>query len=175
MERIIKFAKAFNRRDPDPKKNYGIDGVTMYMGLKGDLGTVVLVIHTNWHTKKVADEFMDKDGDAVSLYRIFMPMAGDIGYHSPKKMFEGQQLTGSVSFDWNDTEEHSLGGITVTLPKMKDTNKSDPCEWLDGNPCYSGGSAINAGAYFETLVEHGEDAFWKKMEDYYVSIFGELC
>ena len=41
MERIIKFHQAYDKRHPNPSKNYGIHGVDLVFVLKGELGAVV--------------------------------------------------------------------------------------------------------------------------------------
>lgn len=80
MERIVKFTPAFDRRDPDPSKNYGIHGVEMAMALKGDLGAVQFVLYTNWHLPHVRPTLSD-----------LSPLPADLGYHSPRPRYEGQQ------------------------------------------------------------------------------------
>ena len=38
VERITKIYPAWDRRDPNPSKNYGIHGAELRMVLKGELG-----------------------------------------------------------------------------------------------------------------------------------------
>lgn len=47
MERITEITPAWDKRDPDPKKNYGIHGCELRMYLKGELGTVQFIVYTN--------------------------------------------------------------------------------------------------------------------------------
>ena len=56
LERIIKFAPAFDKRDPDPKKNYGTHGVELKMVVKGSKGAVQFVLFTNWQLPHVTKE-----------------------------------------------------------------------------------------------------------------------
>lgn len=59
MSETSKFAKeivfrpAFDKRDPDPKKNYGIHGVEVSFALKGESGTIVFLLYTPWHLNSV--------------------------------------------------------------------------------------------------------------------------
>jgi hypothetical protein len=53
------------------------------------------------------------------------------------------------------------------------TKISDQCELL-GGPCYYDGSTLNAEPVFDTLRAEGDDGVWKKLEEYYHQVFGEL-
>lgn len=145
FERKIVFSPAFDKRDPDPKKNYGIHGVTMHWYLKGDKGVIQFVIYTNWQLPHVWKEQDQKPCDPDPDYRHFMcrPMPADIGYHSPKPMYEGQEP------------------IRVS------------CDVLDGKTCYYDGSSLNADPIFDLLVKEGGEAVWKEMERYYHQTFEE--
>jgi hypothetical protein len=78
------FLPAFDKRHADPKKNYGIHGVTCKMYLIGERGVVQFVFYTDWQLPHVRDEFLH------SPHGIRYPMATDIGYHSPIPMYEDQ-------------------------------------------------------------------------------------
>jgi len=56
LTREIKFSPAYDKRDPDPSKNYGIHGVTITFLLKGEKGAVQFVLYTNWHLPHVDHE-----------------------------------------------------------------------------------------------------------------------
>jgi len=139
FERKIEFAPAYDKRSSEPNKNYGVHGVEMRFYLKGEDGVVQFLLYTNWHTKKVQEEF---DSRPVRPYMHLSchPMAADIGYHSPRPIYEGQTML------------------------------SENCHILNG-PCYYDGSSLNAEAFYWTLVEEGEEALWKKMEEWYEGIF----
>lgn len=87
LERIIRFLPAYDKRDPDPKKNYGIHGVTMTWYLKGPLGCIQFQVYTNWNLPHVTKELGTKH-DGLFL----KPLPSDFGYHSPKPMYEDQKL-----------------------------------------------------------------------------------
>lgn len=67
------FTPAFDKRNPDPHKNYGIHCVDMYFVVKGKKGAVSFQIMTGW--------FLEKNRDANEGMRHF-PIAADILTHS---------------------------------------------------------------------------------------------
>lgn len=145
FEKEIKFHPAYDKRDENPSKNYGIHGVEMRWLLKGTDGTVQFVVFTNWHLPHVMEEqdqrITNKIPDKVDLKVTYHPMPADVGYHSLKPMYEGQQ----------------------PMPQK--------CEYLNNQPCYYDGSGLHAQKVFEILVEKGSDAVWKYLEKYYNETF----
>lgn len=86
MEKIVQFLPAFDKRNSDPSKNYGIHGVDLRMILKGDNGAVQFVLYTNWQLSHVQAETDRKYFDKF----FYQPMPADLGYHSPTPRYEGQ-------------------------------------------------------------------------------------
>ncbi len=80
MERITVFTPAFDRRE----LGHGVHGVDLRMVLKGKLGAVQFVLFTNWHLKSVDTTTWDD--------RLEKPLPADLGYHSPKPMFDDHEL-----------------------------------------------------------------------------------
>ena len=146
MERIIKFDPAYDKRDPNPSKNYGIHGVNLTFVLKGDEGAVQFVVYTNWHLPHVTKEFLYKacvaDDKVLYIESMFTPTPADRGYHSPHPMYDDQ--------------------LQVT----------DSCECLDGKPCYYDGSGLAAENVYKRLVAEGDAAVWEELEAYYKQAFG---
>lgn len=88
FERIIEIQPPYDRRDPNPSKNYGIHGMTLRFILKGPLGATQFVYYTCQHLEHVADElYFDSK---TRGYNPFKGMGADIGFHSPKPVYEGQ-------------------------------------------------------------------------------------
>lgn len=83
LQRIVKFSKAYDKRNPEASKNYGVGGVNCWMILKGDKGAVQFAFSTGIYLPHVLDEWEAK-GYANK------PMGFDVGYHSPTPMYEGQ-------------------------------------------------------------------------------------
>jgi len=142
LERIVKFYPAFDKRDPDPAKNYGIHGVELLMAVKGPKGVVQFKLYTNWQLPHIQEEMLNKPvRDRTTAMWRFLPMPTDLGYHSYVPHYEDQSCI------------------------------TDACELLDGKPCYYDGSGLNAEPVFKLLVEKGDEAVWRKLERYYEVTF----
>ena len=87
FERIIEIGKAFDKRNSDPAKNYGIHGANLKFLLKGPKGVIQFVVYTNWHLPHVDRELQSK---CMGSHCFREPMAADIGYHSYVPMYESQ-------------------------------------------------------------------------------------
>lgn len=90
FERIVEMSPAFDRRDPDPKKNYGIHGMELRFVLKGELGAVQFVIYTNWQLPHVRDANRAKMSPDLAC--LFEPMAADVGIHSKVPHYEDHRV-----------------------------------------------------------------------------------
>jgi len=170
FKREIRFLAAWDKRDVGGK-NYGVHGVEMKWFLRGPKGTIQFVVYTHWMLPHVQKE-QDKRGlsshrchaDVIAdgrdiiksadanfavtvaeepefLHLLCHPMPADIGYHSPKPQYEGQSLM------------------------------SEDCEYVEGGKCYYDGSGLAAETVFNTLVEQGDEAAWKMLEDRYRRTF----
>lgn len=186
LERITVFDPAFDKRDPDPKKNYGIHGVELRMVLKGPEGAVQFIVFTGWMLPKVqreliadrlikashgvdfrnylSESFGTGDLDLLEVnsslekakrsmgmsnapkldpmdLEMLLPQPANVGFHSPKPMYEGQTLV------------------------------SDNCQLLDGKPCYYDGSGLHAQVVYDILLKEGSEGVWKYLEGYYNRTF----
>lgn len=83
FEKITQVTGAFDKRDPDPTKNYGIHGMSIRFVLKGPKGATQFLVYTSMHLPHVHDELQLKGLD-------LKPMGADIGYHSYVPQYEGQ-------------------------------------------------------------------------------------
>ena len=83
LEKIVKFAPAFDRRSSDQKKDYGIGSMICWMILKGDNGAVQFVFNTNIYLPHVKEEFRKTRYDP-------QPGGWDVGYHSLTPRYDGQ-------------------------------------------------------------------------------------
>jgi len=90
FKKWIEFYPAFDKRDPNPSKNYGIHGVELKFYLKKDNKAVQFVLFTNWQLPHVTKENSAKFSEAYDIELFFTPMPADLGYHSPYPMYEGQ-------------------------------------------------------------------------------------
>ena len=146
MPRRIEFTPAYDKRDPDPQKNYGIHGVEIRWLLEGPRGVIQFVIYTNWHLPEVQLELdlRSLGADLLTLQCSYHPQPADIGYHSYTPLREWQK---EPTFE--------------------------SCEYLRGKPCYYDGSSLGARVFFQLLVKEGQEAVWQRMEEYYRKTFGE--
>mgnify|MGYP001608584048 FL=1 len=140
LEKQINFEPGYDYIYGIPKKDprYGRHGMSIRFVLKGTRGAVQFLMFTNWLPMVKKDEWSYEPtykgmGDVANLF----PMAADIGYHSPRRMWKGQ------------------------MP-MK-----GKCEYVIGGICYYDGSGLDAEEYMVTLINEGEEALWKKMEKCY--------
>ena len=124
FERIVEFTPAYDKRDPDPKKNYGIGSVILRMVLKGPAGAVQFMLYTNWCLPHVQEELLVRASSrgASSIRALFFPLPADKGYHSPVPRYEGQEAI------------------------------SESCPYLDGRPCYYDGSSMAADELYNLLI-----------------------
>lgn len=88
FRRRIYLAGAFDRRDPDPRKNYGIHGMDLRFVLIGPQGAVQFVCYTGMQLPHVRKEFFHKRRNET--YDLGASMGADIGYHAIEPRYEGQ-------------------------------------------------------------------------------------
>lgn len=173
LERITQFDPAWDKRNTDPKKDYGIHSVQVRMVLKGKKGAVHFVFSTGMLLPSTMREYI-KNGRAKyefitpnTEWYLNKPMGYDVGYHTTKKQWENQEINWpqkmipkkkdgkDVAMDFKDPK---------TFPTWRKIGKKPPiCAWL-GKPCYCDGSAMRAETYMTTLLEKGSDAIWKLLE-----------
>jgi len=149
FERIVKFSPPFDKRSDNPRENYGIASMRIWFILKGKHGAVQVCFNTPFYLPETIDEYKrigNKGKTAPSDIRDEEGKAKgfdcwDVGYHSPKPMYEGQE-------------------------KMDcDILKKGYC-YYDGS-----GLRGNNDKLPELFYEEGDEAIWKYLEDYYYEIF----
>jgi hypothetical protein len=94
LARIVLFRPAYDKRDNDPQKNYGIHGVELVFVLKGPAGAIQFVVLTDWQLPHVTKELEARG-------YVSTPMPADVGYHSPIPRYKGQSLI-EDSCEWLD-------------------------------------------------------------------------
>ena len=136
----LEFIPAFDKRDPDPTKNYGIHGMEMVWTYgEPQTGIVVFRLFTNWHLPHVASELGKKEPELVGdeWYWMLRPMPADLGFHWTSPRYAGQE------------------------------SLTHACEFLGGRKCYYDGSSLNAMSVFNDLVSKGGRAVEEYLEEYY--------
>lgn len=183
MERITKIRPAYDKRSDDPKKDFGIHCMQVFMVLKGKLGAV----HFTWSTgifleeteKRLAKEGhlnWEKLGED-HYFSVAKAQGYDVGYHSLKPLNEYQKKEGPRWRMKLVKRKADDSGMT-TMEKAanmrwKKLGKGPVvCEWL-GKPCYCDGSAMRAEEWFNILKAEGSDKIWDMMEKEYKLLFGK--
>ena len=141
FERIVEMAPAFDKRNPEPSKDYGIHGVDLRMILKGPGSAVQFVLYTSWMLPHVQDEMDSKPLNPRFPYVLHKPLPADVGCHSKVPRFEGHE------------PEHI-----------------NPCPYT-GGACYYDGSSLAARDMYKVLCERGSDGVWEELERYYHETF----
>jgi hypothetical protein len=83
MRQLVEFSPAFDKRDPNPKKDYGIGAINIRFVLVGKKGAVHALLGTNLYLPEVVKE-------KPSVIECSQLNGWDEGYHSPKPKCEGQ-------------------------------------------------------------------------------------
>lgn len=147
MGRSVRFQKG-HHREPDPNHPYdrgSCGGMSLYFLYRGKKGVTQFVVFTDWipweprptsSNAYIGPEYRNRPRESVSpMY----PMAADLGYHSPKRVWQDQP--------------------------------SRECDVLPQKRCYYDGSGLNAQPVLVEFLYDGEEAMWKRLEDYYQKVF----
>lgn len=135
---------AFDKRDKDPAKNYGIGSVTMSFRVIGPLGGIAFCIFTGWELPHVREE--------LRRTTRHQPLVGTDKWM--RCSLEGQGA---------GVEIHSKTQLYDGAPEPD----TDECE-LTGGKCW-GDTGYTAGdTFFDLLCEKGEQAVWDKLDEWYV-------
>ena len=116
MERLFEIRPAWDKRNKDPKKNYGVHGAELFMGVKGKHGAVQFVVFLNWHLPAV--EIGKKDFRYESRIDDHV-LPADVGFHSKTPMYEGQEPM-SDSCQYTDNEPCYYDGSGLHASKVFD-------------------------------------------------------
>lgn len=143
LERRTTFIPGFDKRSDDPKKDYGIHGGKFMFGVVGPLGAVHFVMLSSFYPESAKEHLIKHhNNDARATLKYYGPDGYDVGYHAHTPQYEDQKIS------------------------------QQECEWLGGQPCYSDGSAIQAGEWTEKFLVLGTDWLWPALEEEYADRFG---
>lgn len=155
LRREIQITPAYDKRNPDPKKNYGIGSCRIFFSVIGDKGAVTVNFGTNWFLESTVKEYRDSgiyrhnlggDDDSfktkIDLVNTTEPIkAWTWDYHAKKPMYKGQKA-------------------------MK-----GKCEFTKGK-CYCDGSCLTADKFLPILLEKGSEGVFEQLEADYKTRFG---
>ncbi len=136
--RSVTFQAAWDRRDPNPHKNYGVHGVQIDFVLRGSAGAVYFPVRTSWMLPEVNEWHRQLAAENPFLLRaVEKPICAPFSIHSPTQR-EGWQHSGE-----------------------------EICEFL-GAPCWAESSSYLApDAVWEKMLREGSEGFWKAIEEIY--------
>lgn len=140
FERIVRVNPAFDKRHDDPKKNYGVSSALILFILKGRMGAIQFVISTNWFVPTAREQLRQFEHTLENNSKM-RPEAWDVGYHSPKPMYEGH------------------------------TPMDQECDLVEDGKCYYEGTTLYAEEWIEDFVAGGTEWLWPRMEEEYHARF----
>ena len=122
MEKIITFNPAYDKRDPDPKKDYGVHGVDIKFLLKGKKGATQFILYTGWQLPHVQKEMENQPNWKI----LSKPLPADLGYHSPVPMYSDQPVMKDCPY--LDGKDCYYDGSTLNAIDVFDILLKDGCE-----------------------------------------------
>ncbi len=126
---------------PGSGGNHGVHGLNMRFILKGDEGAIQFLVFSGWLPEP----------KLATLDKIYPPMPADLGYHSKKPNYEGQEPM--------ENECEYIGG--KCFYDGSGLNAEEPFRIL----CNEGGEAL--WAYLEKVYEsYFNDGPWPKKSEY---------
>lgn len=161
MKREIKFFPAWDKTDPDPKKDYGVNCLEMNFQIIGELGVTEFQLSTNWYLEHIMERRLKHMKESVwrgkedfLLKKWIYPFPLDVCYYSPVRISEDDSC-------WEDGSPNHAPHLSS--PVYYGYNFMDETE-----------DKIAYDVAYYKLVSEGDEALWKYLEDYYVEVFGEL-
>lgn len=132
---------AFDKRAPEPSKNYGIGGVHFVWILKGPKGGITWGIFTNWllpHVRAETDaRTLSAPFDKMDLKIRYHPSGDAVEYHSRYQKYAGQE------------------------------KRADCALVPDNDGCYFDVGFTQGDDVMKILVERGSEGVWKWMQQKY--------
>ena len=113
-ERIVIWTPAYDRRNPDPAKNYGVHGMELRFVLKEPgVGATQFVIFTNWMLPHL------RYGPRRIEGFLTEPTPDDVGYHALVAQYEGQE-TMAEACEYLDGKPCYYDGSSLTANDLFD-------------------------------------------------------
>jgi hypothetical protein len=171
LKHLILGRGAFDERNPDPEKDYGIGGLKLCFAVVGARGAVELEVLTKWYLPHIMEERMEKDS-SMDLFMERTQPIGTIYFHSRKPQHEDSQPVGSMKRQGD--ESIVVGGRVLWLPKVVPTGTYQRCKFTRGI-CYTDSTSLGANPYITLLVSDGPEELYKALEERYREYFWEDC
>lgn len=178
MQRVIELSEPWDRRDPDPRKNYGIHGVDLRMILKGEKGCTQFILFTQRMTPNVMKEkakklpvwlmaekhlaqFLEYSGPFPSTETVFDEIKK---YQDLLRLYN---LQGSVLWEPMAADLGYHSPVPLYESQLALRGKGE-CPYLGHQDvCYYDGSGLNAQELWERDEDGAPESIWKALEEYY--------
>lgn len=136
-ERDVIFYPGYDKRDPNPSKNYGICGGRLIFVLKGTKGAIQFMVGMPLYPDTAVQHLINHhNGNAYEIAKSMKPSGWDVGYHSHEPMYEGHEPM--------QGECHIIGG-----------------------KCFYDGSSLRADEWLSEFLVGGTNWLWPQMEREY--------
>jgi hypothetical protein len=164
FERLIEFTPAWDQRDTNPKKDYGIGDVEIRFFVIFDRRAIQFSIGTHWYLPQTVERIYKNTFD----HFMCGARSRELCYHSPVPMEEDQNPIGSIELDYESPTV--IDGKVIAPFSFVRTDKFISCGFTGGR-CYSEGSFSRGRTALATLIEKGSDELWKFLEAEFVRTF----
>lgn len=145
-ERLVRdviFTPGFDRRHPEPSKNYGISGGRLTFIVKGSKGAIQFVMGTPFYPASAVQHLINHyANDGREIAKSMAPFGWDVGCHSSVPRYEGQE----------PMQSH--------------------CDVIGGK-CFYDGSSLQAEEWLSEFLINGTNWLWPELERRYRSTFDE--
>ncbi len=91
FERMIFFEPGWDKRDPNPSKNYGIGSASIKFLVRGNKGAIQFYLSAGWYPHLI--KMGRLEAYKMGANSSFAPMPLDIGYHAYEPQYEGQEMS----------------------------------------------------------------------------------
>lgn len=150
FERIVRINPPYDKRNKNPKKNYGISALSFFFILKGRKGAVQIYLSTQYYPSKIMDGYIQKKG------------------YNPFRWTYNNEL--KDTFDCWDIGYHS-----IKKPDYLEKDDKRVCDINDCGYCYYDGSSLRGeeDKIGELFMDKGEEGIWEYLENYYKETFND--
>jgi hypothetical protein len=158
--RLIKFLPAWDKTDPDPKRNYGISDVTVIFVLSKDKKAIEFSFASNWHLPHIFKRRMEY------LKTSILEGKEQFLWESEAKAFLLEVCKYDANHIFEKDDDWFKFDITQKLSYLTEVWKDVfyfGYFWLPGLE----------GKTWDIFIRYGEEDLWEHLEKIYNDNFGE--